>query len=187
MKKNGFSAHSALPLLFALTLYPLTVQAKPDWRESETVKVSGLVEKPFTITTASVKQMKVSERKNGAIVCASGEIRQSLKSFKGLLLRDILDSAKIVMPNPRERGEYQVLVRSSDRYNVLFSYDELYYGTAGDDTLLVFEENGKPVDNEGRFVLFCTSDKVTGPRLVKWVDRIEVSKVNIDQSAAQCK
>jgi len=178
------SVYAALLLFFATTPSSLVAQAKPDARESETVKVSGLVENPFIITAQNVKQMPVVQRKNGAIVCASGETRRTLQTFTGVLLRDILDSAKIAMPNHRERGEYLVLVRSSDSYNVLFSYDELYYGAAGDDIVLVFEENGKPIENEGPFMLFCTSDKITGPRLVKWVDRIEVSKVSITSLAS---
>ncbi|EAT58390.1 molybdopterin-dependent oxidoreductase [Chlorobium ferrooxidans] len=187
MKKIERFSLAAFLSLFLLTFSPFSAQAKSEWRESETVRVSGLVENPFTITIESLKKMNVSERRNAAIVCASGETRQTMQSFRGVLLRDILDAAKIVMPNSRERGEYQILVRSSDSYNVLFSYDELYFGAAGDDILLVFEEDGKPIEKEGRFVLFCPSDKVTAPRLVKWVDRIEVSKINLAPSTAQCK
>jgi DMSO/TMAO reductase YedYZ molybdopterin-dependent catalytic subunit len=187
MKNKKALLHCASLCLFALPFFPFNAGAKPVSKEAETVTISGLVEKPFTITIPSIKLMKVEERQNGAIVCVSGETRQSLKTFKGVLLRDILDLAKVNITNPRERGEYAILVRSADSYNVLFSYDELYYGKAGDDTLLVFEENGKPVDKEGPFVLFCASDKVTGPRLVKWVNRIEVSKVNTEQPIAACK
>jgi DMSO/TMAO reductase YedYZ molybdopterin-dependent catalytic subunit len=187
MRNKPVSLNCALLCILALPFSPFDAGAKSVSKESETVTISGLVEKPLTITIPSVKLMKVEERKNGAIVCDSGETRQSLKTFKGVLLRDILDLAKVTITNPRERGEYAVLVRSKDSYNVLYSYDELYYGKAGDDTLLVFEENGKPVDKEGPFILFCTSDKVTGPRLVKWVNRIEISKINTEQQTQSCK
>jgi DMSO/TMAO reductase YedYZ molybdopterin-dependent catalytic subunit len=187
MRNKKASVCCGLLLILALPFFSVEVQAKTDNQESETVTISGLVEKPFTITIPSIKLMKVEERKNSAIICDSGETRQTLKTFKGVLLRDILDLAKVTITNPRQRGEYAVLVRSKDSYNVLFSYDELYYGKAGDDTMLVFEENGKPVDKEGPFVLFCTSDKFTGPRLVKWVNRIEISKINTEQPVASCK
>ena len=182
------STHCGLLLVLALAAYPFSAQAKTDGITSETVTISGLVEKPFTITTSSIKQMKVAERENSAIVCDSGETRKTLKTYKGVLLRDILDSAKVVITNPRQRGEYAVLVRSTDNYNVLFSYNELYYGTAGDNTWLIFEENGKPIDKDGLFVVFCANDKATGPRHVKWVNGIEVIKVNTGQpDPSSCK
>jgi len=187
MKNTRLSVCSGFVLAFALALYPLSTQAKTDSPVSETVSVSGLVEKPFTITIAGIKKMNVSERGKSAIVCDSGETRKTLQAYKGVLLRDILDSAKVVMPNQRERGEYTVLIHSTDNYNVLFSYNELRYGVAGDNTWLIFEENGKPIDKDGLFVVFCATDKATGPRHVKWVNGIEVSKVNTAKSVTTGK
>ncbi|NMW22318.1 MAG: molybdopterin-dependent oxidoreductase [Chlorobiaceae bacterium] len=178
MRNTRLSARIGFLFVAALLVVPFTAQAKGDNPESQTVKVYGLVEKPFTITTASVKQLKVAEGESAAIVCVSGETHKILKTFKGVLLRDILDSANVLIADPHQRGEYVVLVRSIDNYNVLFSYNELYYGTTGDNTWLVFEENGKSIDKEGRFVVFSAKDKVTGPRHVKWVNGIEVLKVN---------
>ncbi|ABL64508.1 molybdopterin-dependent oxidoreductase [Chlorobium phaeobacteroides] len=177
MKNSTKGGKTLSRLLFVLSFFSAVAQAKPSGTLSETVRVSGLVEKPFTISTTSVGTMNVAERENTAIICDSGQTRKSLKSFRGVLLRDILDSAKVVLSNPGQRGEYYVLVRSTDNYNVLFSYNELTYGTAGESTWLVFEENGKPIDDDGRFVVFCASDRATGPRHVKWVNGIEVSKI----------
>ncbi|MEI7825554.1 MAG: molybdopterin-dependent oxidoreductase [Chlorobiaceae bacterium] len=187
MRKKGLSTRVELLLLLALAAFPLNAQAKPDGNISEIVTVSGLVEKPFTITTTSIKQMKIAEKENSAIICDTGETHKTLKTYKGVLLRDILDAAKVVMSNPRQRGEYTVQIGSTDNYNVIFSYNELYYGTAGDNTWMIFEENGKPIDKDGLFVVFCASDKATGPRHVKWVNKIEVSKVNTEQPAQSCK
>jgi hypothetical protein len=187
MRNKRLSGYFRLLVVAALTVFPLTAEAKPDSQGSGTVKVSGLVENPFTITLASVKQMKVAEGENAAIVCGTGETRKTLKTYKGVLLRDILDSAKVVIADPHQRGDYFILVRSTDNYNVLFSYNEIYSGTAGDSTWLIFEENGKSIDKDGRFVVFSAKDKVTGPRHVKWVNAIEISKVTASKPVETSK
>ncbi|NTW11346.1 MAG: molybdopterin-dependent oxidoreductase [Chlorobiaceae bacterium] len=181
------SSAKAIMLLLAVLYSAAPAMAKSNNSVSGSVTVTGLVEKPFTITPTSVKAMHTIERENSAIVCGSGETRKTLKTYKGVLLRDILDSAKVTMPNPHQRGEFAVLVRSTDNYNVLFSYNELYNGSAGDNTFLIFEENGKPIDKDGLFVVFCSNDKLTGLRHVKWVNNIDIIKVDAGNPAVNCK
>ncbi|NTW55905.1 MAG: molybdopterin-dependent oxidoreductase [Chlorobiaceae bacterium] len=178
MKAKIVSGKSLCMLLIAMLFTTGSVSAKKTENVSTMVTVSGLVEKPFTITTESIRTMHPVERENSSIVCDSGQTRKVLKSYKGVLLRDVLDSAKVVMPNSKQRREYAVLVRSTDDYNVLFTYNELFYGTAGDNTWLIFEENGKAIRDNGLFVLFCSNDKFTGPRHVKFVNGLEVLKVD---------
>jgi hypothetical protein len=104
MKQKKLSAGLALLPVLVLTGNPYALRAEPSGNMPESVTVSGLVEKPFTVTPASVRKRAVAERQNTPIVCDSGETRKILKTYRGVLLRDILDSARVTVANPGSVG-----------------------------------------------------------------------------------
>lgn len=169
--------------------HPLIAQMKnckmPDAADKKfittKVEVKGLVGKPFTITPENIKKLNLNvyEQKNVKVVCQTdGNVKKNLANFRGLLLRDIIVAAdaKLEKAIKKDRGAYYILVTASDGYKVIFTYNELMVTAGGNNTFLLFEENGKPIVDDGKFVVMCTSDLVTGARHVKWVKSIEVKK-----------
>lgn len=144
----------------------------------DTVRLTGLVERPLTIHVGNVANYPVRTLDLSAdVICADGDVKRTIRQARGILLRDLLDSAGVQLAHKKARGEYLVYVAASDDYNVIFSWNELRYGPAGKHTWLLFEEDGKPLLENGRFIVICTSDLVTGPRHVKWVERIDVRRM----------
>ncbi|RPD41698.1 molybdopterin-dependent oxidoreductase [Chitinophaga barathri] len=141
------------------------------------VAVKGLIRHPFVCTLGNVAAFRPETRNNLDIVCSSGETKKVLRSFTGIRLKTILDSAGIIMPKPKERGKYYIAIRATDGYTVLYAWNDIYNNPTGDHVFLIYEENGGPILEDGRFVMICSNDKVTGPRHVKWVSSIEVGKL----------
>lgn len=141
------------------------------------VEIKGLVEHPLVITLSNVSAFGPETHKNFKITGSTGETKRVLDSFKGVSLKRILDSAKIIMPKPKEKGKYYIAVKASDGYTTLYAWNEIYNNPTGDHVFLVFEEDGKPIEEGGKFVTICSNDKLTGPRHVKWVQTIEVGKL----------
>jgi predicted neutral ceramidase superfamily lipid hydrolase len=71
-----------------------------------------------------------------------------------------------------------IVATASDGYRVVFSWAELYLTTIGEGVLVVLARDGKPLDDrEGRIALVSLKDTHTGPRHVRWLQRVDVVRV----------
>lgn len=161
-------------LLSILLLGFITAKAQST---SETLSISGLVENPLTLKINDLQQMKVIEGTDFKIISTSGETRKTFKTYKGILLKDLLNKAKINLQNPKEKGKLYFVATATDGYTAIFSYHEIFNNPTGDKVLVLFEENGMPIEKDGAFVLISATDKITGARHVKWLVTIEVKKI----------
>ncbi len=144
---------------------------------STQIELMGLVERPLIITLDSLKSLPLQTGGPINIVSTSGQVRKTFQSYRGVLLRDLLDKAHIQMPNQKDKGKYYVVTRATDGYTAVFAHNELFNNPTGKQVLILFEENGKPIAEDGAFVLLTGDDTITGARHVKWLNRIEVRKV----------
>lgn len=143
---------------------------------SRQVSVSGEVETPLVLTVDSLKKMNVATITDFAVVCQSGANMKQDSTAKGVLLRDILDKAKIKQTGHKDRNFY-IVARATDNYKATFSWAELYNNPTGDNVYVLFEENGMPIVRQGAMILICKNDIKTGPRHVYWLKGIEVYRV----------
>ncbi|RZJ52267.1 MAG: hypothetical protein EOO44_12370 [Flavobacterium sp.] len=139
------------------------------------IEVKGDVETPLRITVDSLKKMKVVTIDNFKVVCQSGEVKKDDKICKGVLLKDILEKAKIKQSGHKDRNFY-IVARASDDYKATFSWAEIFNNPTGENVYVLFEENGKPV-KDGEMIMISKTDIKTGPRHVKWLKSIEVYRV----------
>lgn len=148
-----------------------------DWiYVNKEITVMGDVVKPLTLTVDSLKKMNVKEIKDFDIVCQSGISKSHIESTKGVLLTEIVEKAKIAQKDHTDRNFY-IVARASDDYKATFSWAELFNNPTGDKVYVVFEQNGNPLKEKGEMILVSLSDTKTGPRHVKWLKSIEVTRV----------
>ena len=139
---------------------------------SKEIKVTGDVVTPLTLTVDSLKKMKVVELNDFKIVCQTGLTKDSVESTKGVLLTDILEKQQ----EHKDRNFY-IVARASDDYKATFSWAELFNNPTGEKVFVLFEQNGKPLKEKGEMILVSMTDTKTGPRHVKWLKSIEVTRV----------
>jgi DMSO/TMAO reductase YedYZ molybdopterin-dependent catalytic subunit len=139
------------------------------------IEVQGEVEFPLKLTVDSLRKMKVVTLNDFKVVCQSGATKKVNTTCKGVLLKDILEKAKIKQSGHKDRNFY-IIARASDDYKATFSWAEIFNNPTGQYTYVLFEENGKPIKN-GEMILICTNDIKTGPRHVYWLKSVEIHKV----------
>lgn len=145
---------------------------------SATLELSGLVDRPTTLTIDSLRAMPVQTGGPVDIVSSSGQVRKAIRSFRGVVLLDLLNKAKIQLPNQKEKGRYYIVARGTDGYAAVFAHNELFNNPTGGQVFVLYAENDQPITTDGAFVLLTADDVVTGARHVKWLNRIEVRKVD---------
>lgn len=139
------------------------------------IVVKGEVEFLLHLSTDSLRKMKVVTVNNLKITGQNGEVKKENKICKGVLLKEILEKAKIIQNGHKDRNFY-IVARASDDYKATFSWAEIFNNPIGENVYVLFEENGKPV-KDGDMTLISKTDIKTGPRHIKWLKSIEVYKV----------
>ena len=140
------------------------------------IEVKGEVEFSLHLTVDSLRKMNVATISNFKVTGKNGDVKKDDKISKGVLLKDILEKAKIKRNDHKDRNFY-IVARASDDYKATFSWAEIFNNPTGENTYVLFEENGKPIKN-GEMILICRNDIKTGPRHVYWLKSIEIYRVN---------
>jgi hypothetical protein len=143
---------------------------------SKTMVVKGDVEFPLVLTVDSLRKMKIAVIDNFKVVCQNGANKKEDRTCRGVLLKDILEKAKIKQSNHKDRNFY-IVARATDNYKATFSWGELFNNPTGENTYVLFEENGEPIRSQGEMILTCKNDIKAGPRHVFWLTSIEVNRV----------
>ncbi|MBP9712658.1 MAG: molybdopterin-dependent oxidoreductase [Sterolibacterium sp.] len=143
------------------------------------IRVSGEVDNPLLVSVDMLWKMQVFSGGEHQLVCRSGENKKRVSTFKGVLLKDILEKAKVRIAGHKESGRYVVLITSTNNYPVSYAYNELMFNDTGNHVYVTFEEDGAPITQDGGLMSVVTmDDTVTGVRHVKWPSRIEVIRLS---------
>ena len=145
---------------------------------TEKISVSGLVQNRLTLTVENLREFPPQQVGELSMVCQSGAKLGNLENITGVLLKNILDKAGIVSRGHNDVKKLAVIATASDDYKVVFSWSEIFNSPVGDEVIVFFERDGKPLgDDEGRIALVSAKDIRAGPRHVKWLKAIEVRKI----------
>ncbi|RJP95311.1 MAG: hypothetical protein C4518_01330 [Desulfobacteraceae bacterium] len=156
------------------------------------LKVSGDVLKNQNLSLTDIRQLPSFYIKDVTCIAektdcsAKEEKRLSVDTFRGVLLRDILDLAGMKHRVKWEPGVY-FLVHGTDGRTAVFSFGEIYYSSIGRSVLLAYEKNGEPIESQNGCAQLIVSTDIRSGRWVPEISEIAVKRVDVELEAYEDK
>ncbi|OWQ86965.1 hypothetical protein CDN99_19905 [Roseateles aquatilis] len=162
---------AARVVALSLVVAGLSAWAGP---RSETVRIAGAVKTPLDLTVADLRAFPPDQIASFTTMKRL-DGQEVASTVRGVKLSAVIERAGVVAPGRNDWKSLIVLASATDGYKVSFSWPELINTAVGAGVLVVFERDGQPLaDDQGRIALVSANDLRTGPRHVKWLDRIEL-------------
>jgi len=161
-------------LSFLILFLGLTLNAQV----SKSISVTGDVIKPITINFNDLKSYQQHSVESLPIYNHKMDYKSTLKQIKGVLLKDVLSKVDCKTDSPRLLSEFYFVFIADDGYKVVFSWNEIFNSSNGDQALIVTELNGSDASElKENMMLVTPTDKATGRRYVKNLSKIVIQQV----------
>ncbi|HLP35786.1 molybdopterin-binding protein [Lacibacter sp.] len=156
----------------------LVTNAQHNIVTTESFVVKGAVQKEIIVTISALKQYKTTKLDSIVITNHLKDIKSVMKNVKLVALKDVLKGLELSETNPKLYSEFYLTMIAADGYKVVFSWNELFNTTVGNNVFLIVESDGKSIsDSDSRIALISPMDYATGRRYVKGLQKVIVSKV----------
>ena len=165
-------------ILLICILTNLSVYGQRKINSTDSFKIQGKIKSEQVFTLTQLDSFPKQVLKDQILYNHKGEIKDTVKNCKGVLLKTILEKTEFVYDKPKELNEFYFVFIASDGYKVVFSWNEIYNTEIGNNLFVITELQGKKLkDIEQRIILTSTSDLKTGRRYIKGLEKIEVKKI----------
>ncbi|MFW2601745.1 molybdopterin-dependent oxidoreductase [Aliarcobacter butzleri] len=164
-------------LLFIL-IFAISIFANEDYKISTQVEVSGFVKNTLNLNVEELEKLSYFKSNSTPLVCMSGETKDNVESYEGVLLKDVIDKAVVDIKSKKDFNKIYIQAISKDGYETIFSYNEVFNTKLGDNIIIFYKKNGKYLENyQGKIGLISIDDIRNGPRHIKWLEKIIVGKI----------
>lgn len=163
-----------LSLLFCLALAFNSVGQK----QTQSFTIKGKVKQEITVGEAELKKFTTHTIGTVNITNHKGEVKGKAKDMSGVLLRDILQNILLDEENPKLFSEYYFVCEGSDKYKVVFSWNELFNTSVSQKVFIVTQKDSQNMlNNKDGLLMIASEDFRTGRRYVKNLESIHVRRV----------
>lgn len=167
--------HNMKYTIIALLFLAFSAKAQ----ESKQFTIEGKVKTPLTVTLDNLSTYKSVNLDSMAIFNHLMQRKSSIKNIKGVLLKDILAKVEIDAASPKTLSEYYLVFTATDNYKVVYSWNEIFNSSTGNQVLVLKSYDTDPSKAEkGNIAIITPTDFATGRRFVKGLSKISILQVN---------
>ncbi|WP_213955606.1 molybdopterin-dependent oxidoreductase [Variovorax sp. dw_954] len=138
------------------------------------VEVSGAVQRTLRLDATELATSEAQQIVT-FVQTRSTQGVETKSTVRGVKLSALIERAGLVAKGRDGWKTLVIVATATDGYRAVFAWPEVTNTAGGDGVLLLFERDGKPLDErEGRIALMSTADRNLGARYVRNLARIEV-------------
>jgi len=137
------------------------------------VTIAGDVKKQVVVDVDALRALPADAQVSFRAAREVNGQSQNASVVKGVRLLALLEQAGLAERDRFDWRKTVVIAIAHDGYRAVFSWPELSNTAAGAQVMVGYERDGAP-PADGPLVLLAPGDTRTGPRHVKWLQRIEV-------------
>jgi hypothetical protein len=153
----------------------LSLSAQRDIPPSDSFRVGGLIRPERVITLRAFDTLPQVAIPDLVIRNHRGELKDTLQGLKGVPFREWMHRMPIPYEKPRDLNRICLLLRATDNYIVVLSWNEVFNTDAGKQMYLLTEIDHKPIAQfPQRMAFIAAGDEQIGRRYVKGLASIEV-------------
>lgn len=140
--------------------------------------IEGEVKQPLTIGIRDLDTFKARSLPDVDITNHLGEKKATLTGLKGVSLKDILGRVQLNAESPKVLSVFYFVFVASDKYTIVFSWNEIFNSETGNNMYVIIEEGGMSIQNlNDRISMVTLTDFKTGRRHLNNLSKILVERV----------
>jgi hypothetical protein len=162
-------------IIFLITIIHVQAQEKPT--PTDAFSINGELKAIRQIGIVDIEKLTVHNIGDVVITNHAGEVKGTAKGLKGVKLKELMASVQLLTDNPRLNSTYYFIMKASDGYTVVFSWNEIFNSPIGEKLFIVTSKDGVALKNmTERLLLISPTDLNTGRRYVKGLSEIQVKR-----------
>lgn len=145
---------------------------------SKSIQISGDIADTITYNLLDLNGFESRSIPDLIITNHAGEPRGTAVDLKGFPVKVLFEKVKFNSSSPKELSEFYLIFEALDGYKVVFSWNELFNNSIGDEVFIITSMAEKDLNEmEGGILLISHSDIRTGRRHVKNLSKIIVKRI----------